>query len=75
MGAAWNFKELSYDNVNNTNWLQDFGFELRLFLNHFYRIPSTAYFHIAWPLEDLPTEGVEKYDKRIYFGLRLGGSY
>ena len=60
---------------SKADWLYDIGCELRMSVLHFYRIPSTLYFRVAWPMESVPEEGVDRLDSRIYFGFRLGGSY
>jgi hypothetical protein len=57
------------------DWLYDIGCELRMSVLHFYRIPATLYFRMAWPMEPVPEQNVERFDRRIYFGFRLGGSY
>ena len=60
---------------SRANWLYDIGCELRMSVLHFYRIPSTLYFRMAWPMKSVPEQGIDRLDSRIYFGFRLGGSY
>ncbi len=72
-GATWNFDDFAFNKFND-RWLYDAGFELRLALFSYYRIPSSAYFQIAWPLRGFAST-VQTGDARIYFGFILGGLY
>ena len=75
IGSMWNFDELTLDNIEDTTWLYDAGFEIRLSMFNYYRIPATAYFQMAWPLKAFEQNGIDKGDHRIYFGMRLGGIF
>ncbi|MBN1782141.1 PD40 domain-containing protein [bacterium] len=74
-GTAWNSNDISLTVLENARWLQDVGFELRLSVAHFYRIPSTVYFIMAWPRVSVPRLDIDRGDFRMYFGFRVGGSY
>ena len=79
-GTMLNSRKLSYDAIENSDWLHDAGFELRLSTFSFYRIPCTAYVMAAWPVDEITDELTGKTiisheDKRVYFGFQLGGSY
>ncbi|MFC1568801.1 hypothetical protein ACFL4L_01075 [bacterium] len=74
-GTTWNNQTLNMEVLEKTRWLSDVGFELRMSMAHFYRIPATAYFMMAWPMTPIPDQKIDRADKRIYFGFRVGGSY
>ena len=74
--SAWNFDQFSLDRiVNDHQFISDVGFELKLSLNTFYRIPMRAYFIMAFPLNDLSQTNMDRLEitdidnYRIYFGL------
>ena len=72
-GAVGNFRSLSDTKFNKDKFLTDVGGELRLQLFTFYRIPMTAYFQAAHPLNrDRVADTVGKIDSwRYYFGFGL----
>ena len=74
-GTVWNDRIFDNDMLNINRWLSDVGFELRMSIAHFYRIPATAYFMMAWPIRRIPDQNIYRKNCRIYFGLRVGGSY
>jgi dipeptidyl aminopeptidase/acylaminoacyl peptidase len=72
-GAVGNFREFNDVDFNTDKFLTDVGGEVRLHLFTFYRIPMTAFFQMAHPLNrDRVSEDVGKIDKwRYYFGFGL----
>ncbi|MBN2104734.1 PD40 domain-containing protein [bacterium] len=74
-GTVWNDRILDNDILKKKRWLSDVGFELRMSMAHFYRIPATAYFITAWPMSRIPDQKIYRNDARVYFGFRVGGSY
>ena len=73
-GAVGNFSRFKDVDFNTDKFLTDVGGELRLQLFTFYRIPMTAFFQVAHPLnrDRVDTGGGPKIDKfRYYFGFGL----
>ena len=73
-GAVGNFSQFKDVDFNTDKFLTNVGGELRLQLFTFYRIPMTAFFQVAHPLnrDRVDTGGEPKIDKfRYYFGFGL----
>lgn len=72
-GKTWNFSRLSMDNLKKGSFKRDAGFELRLKMIGFYRLPIYLTASIVWPLDDLDKSPYrEQRDaRRYYFGLQM----
>ena len=74
-GAVGNFNGLDAGNLDSGDFLTDVGGELRLQIFTFYRIPMSAFFHAAHPLNrdrvraDSGGRNIDNW--RFYFGLRI----
>ena len=79
-GATWNFEDFDRKHFSTRDFLTDVGFEIRLQMFSFYRIPMMAYLQMAWPVGHGRHIKVRDYDldrdvdidsHRIYFGVRM----
>jgi hypothetical protein len=74
-GAVGNFSEAHWGDLSTKDFLSDVGAEVRMQVFSFYRIPMTAFFQVARPLNRsrVPRDPDEPpMDKwRYYFGLTL----
>ena len=74
-GAVGNFDNFEMGDLDSKDFLTDVGGQVRLHLFTFYRIPMSAYFQVARPLNrdrvpGLPDEPpIDKW--RYYFGFGL----
>ena len=70
-----NFSHARWGNLGTKDFLSDVGGELRMQVFSFYRIPMTAFFQVARPLNrnrvarDPGEPPIDKW--RYYFGLTL----
>ena len=74
-GIVGNFSHAHWGDLNTKDFLTDVGGELRMQVFSFYRIPMTAFFQVARPLNRnrvARDPGESRIDKwRYYFGLTL----
>ena len=72
-GKTWNFHRLSMDNLREGSFKRDVGFELRLKMVSFYRLPTFFTAKIVWPLDGMGDSyyRTQRDARRIYFGLRM----
>ena len=70
---VWNFKRLSMDKLREGSFKRDVGFELRLKMVSFYRLPVFLTAKIVWPLDGMGDSpyGDQRDARRFYFGLGM----
>ena len=72
-GETWNFRKLSMDKIREGSIKRDIGFELRLKMVGFYRLPIILTAKIVWPLDDMGDSPYrnQRDAQRFYFTLRM----
>lgn len=70
---AWNFRRLSADKLREGEFKRDIGFELRLKMVSFYRLPTFLTASVVWPLDDMGDSSYrdQRDARRFYFSLRM----
>jgi len=72
-GETWNFRKLNMDNIQEGSFKTDIGFELKLKMVGFYRLPIFLTAKIVWPLDDMGDSPYrnQRDARRFYFTLRM----
>jgi len=70
---VWNFSSLSMDRLREGSFKRDVGFEARLKMISFYRLPVFMTAKVAWPLDDMKDSPYrdQRDARRFYFGLQM----
>jgi len=70
---VWNFDKLSMDALREGEFRRDAGFDLRLKMVGFYRLPVFLTARIVWPIDDMGDSPYadQRDARRYYFFLRM----